>query len=282
MSMKRLAEVRKVKSQSMDHMLSKLLTLYLQQSNQCFQGQNHMNIVTDGSCHSCKDMLLSICYSLNMDACCHMVGQVIYPSKVVAANEDIDVSLEIERILARREQERLSSYKLLQALSHQIHLLSNGRLCLDSFRSPVDLALPLCRLNAGGHRSFDSEGNVSICLSRHDEPKQFSLGSYCDMPILTVMQDQGPCGMAAASFLKSERMNVMMVHMSWDKIHRLINDMKHAGEHTSSSELLQSQAASTYVFSVNYKPFSSGSFFEEKKAAMEGFFGSVSLDPHLN
>ena len=46
-------------------------------------------------------------------------------------------------------------------------------------------------------------------------------------------------------------MNVMMVHMSWDKIHRLINDMKHAGEHTSSSELLQSQAASTYVFSVN-------------------------------
>ena len=102
MSMKRLAEVRKVKSQSMDHMLSKLLTLYLQQSNQCFQGQNHMNIVTDGSCHSCKDMLLSICYSLNMDACCHMVGQVIYPSKVVAANEDIDVSLEIERILARR------------------------------------------------------------------------------------------------------------------------------------------------------------------------------------
>lgn len=96
------------------------------------------------------------------------------------------------------------------------------------------------------------------------------------------MQDQGPCGMAAASFLKSERMNVMMVHMSWDKIHRLINDMKHAGEHTSSSELLQSQAASTYVFSVNYKPFSSGSFFEEKKAAMEGFFGSVSLDPHLN
>ena len=282
MSFRRLAEVRKVKSKSMDHMLSKLLTLYFGHTSQCFHLQNHLNIVTDGSCHSCKDMLLSICYSQELDACCHMVGQVIYPSKVVAANEDIDVSLEIERILARREQERLSSYKLLQALSQQIHLLSNGRLCLDSFRSPDDLALPLVRLKTGGHRSFDSVGNVTICQSRLDRPCQFSLGSYDDMPFLTVMQDQGPCGMAASSFLKSERMNVMMVHMSWDKIHRLINDMKHAGEHTSSSELLQSQAASTYVFSVNYKPFSSGSFFEEKKAAMEGFLGSVSLDPHLN
>ena len=77
---------------------------------------------------------------------------MIYPPTVVAANEDIDVSLDIERILARREQERLSSYKLLQALSHQTHLLSDGRLCLDSFRSPDDLTLPLCRLKSGGHR----------------------------------------------------------------------------------------------------------------------------------
>ena len=103
--------------------------------------------------------------------------------------------------------------------------------------------------------------------------------SYFNLPVLTLLQDQGPVGTAMASYLKWDDRQVMMMHCHWDKFHRIINDMKLASEHASGNgELLQAQLASSYVFSVNYKPYSSGSFFEEKKAAMEGFFATVSSE----
>ena len=103
--------------------------------------------------------------------------------------------------------------------------------------------------------------------------------SLRSLPILTLLQDQGPVGTAMASFLKWDDRQVLMMHCHWDKFHRLINDMKLAADHAvSNGELLQTQLATGYVFSVNYKPFASGSFFEEKKAAMEGFLATVSYE----
>ena len=188
MSMRRLAEVRKLKAKSMGHMLSKCLTHYSEQSSQYAEPRLRLNQMGKGGTKNIGSKSKAVPVGdgkggptptiskgkgpkgkslltlpppppeLSDSACCHLVGQVICPPKVVAANEDLDVSLDIERILARRDQERLSSYKLLQALRDQIHVLSKGMLCLACFCGPDDLALPLRSLKTGGHRSFDSDG----------------------------------------------------------------------------------------------------------------------------
>ncbi len=278
MSLRKLAEHRKWKSRSFDHVLGKLLLMYEARALHVFSEENHLAIVTDGSCHSCKDMLISIAYSHRTDSYAHMTGQVLFPSKVVTLADGFEVDPDLERLLARREQERLSSYKLMQGLSHQISLISNKRLSLDSFRVPDSLHHPLKRLKAGGWREIRGS-TISVSLSAGEDAHTTDLMSYFNLPVLTLLQDQGPVGTAMASYLKWDDRQVMMMHCHWDKFHRIINDMKLASEHASGNgELLQAQLASSYVFSVNYKPYSSGSFFEEKKAAMEGFFATVSSE----
>lgn len=278
MSLSRLAEIRKMRSRSFDHILAKTLLMYEARAVDLFSNEQHLSIVTDGSCHSCKDMLISIVYNHRIDAFAHLTGQVIYPSKIVTLADEFQVDPDLERVLARREQDRLSSYKLMQGLSHQISLITNGQKCLDSFRVPDSLHHPLKRLKVGGWREIRGS-TVSVCLSAGEDPHVTDLTSYNDLPILTLLQDQGPVGTAMASFLKWDDRQVLMMHCHWDKFHRLINDMKLAADHAvSNGELLQTQLATSYVFSVNYKPFASGSFFEEKKAAMEGFFASVTYE----
>lgn len=56
MSLRRLAEVRKLPSRSFDHILAKSLLMYEARAVDLFIRENHLSIVTDGSCHSCKDM----------------------------------------------------------------------------------------------------------------------------------------------------------------------------------------------------------------------------------
>ena len=278
MSLRRLAEVRKLPSRSFDHILAKSLLMYEARAVDLFIRENHLSIVTDGSCHSCKDMLISIVYSHRINCFAHMTGQVIYPSKIVTVADEFQVDPDLERVLARREQDRLSSYKLMQGLSHQISLITNGQKSLDSFRVPDSLHHPLKRLKPGGWREVRGS-TVSVCLSAGEDPHVSDLSSYNDLPVLTLLQDQGPVGTAMASFLKWDDRQVLMMHCHWDKFHRLINDMKLAADHAvSNGKLLQTQLATGYVFSVNYKPFASGSFFAEKKAAMEGFLATVSYE----
>ena len=76
MSLGRLAELRKYRSRSFDRILAKTLLMYEGRSVDLFRNENHLSIVTDGSCHSCKDMLISIAYSHRIDAFAHMTGQV--------------------------------------------------------------------------------------------------------------------------------------------------------------------------------------------------------------
>ena len=72
-----------------------------------------ISVCTDASVHSCRDTLISIFYSCQNDISCYGISQHLWPGKIVSAGDEVAVETEeMERLLARREQSRLATYKL--------------------------------------------------------------------------------------------------------------------------------------------------------------------------
>ena len=240
-------------------------------STTAFSNTHHIMVTTDGSTHGTKDLQVSVAFDSINDIAVPMTCQSLSVSKRVAPME-FDIHVDIERILARNEGERIKSYKLMQALSHQLSLLTSGKMNLETFL-PLDcwagLVTPLrpfCnRLVANDSESISIDGELF-----------FPLHIAADVPLLTLLQDQGTINMAACSYMKSLQ---MMVHSDWDYYHRLSNDLKLAAE---KCQMLQSQLAMQYVWSINYRPFGTGAFFQEKQEALEWFLNSYDADSGLD
>ena len=85
--------------------------------------------------------------------------------------------------------------------------------------------------------------------------------------------DQGPIGMGMSTFLHFY--GVQMVHAVFDPYHRLIRDLKldvlGVGPKELRKKLLQAQLCSSYLWTLNYRPFRSGGFAAAKKELLEEF-----------
>ena len=100
-----------------------------------------------------------------------------------------------------------------------------------------------------------------------------NLSWQMQQPTLTLSIDQGGVGMAAAAFLLKDH----MLHTRCDKIHRVVRDYKLAIGHAADGLFLKAQLHSGYIFSINYKPFNKGNFFEQKKDMVEAFLATKQL-----
>lgn len=128
------------------HRERKLLAMYLDASCKLFRQTDRLTIVTDASMHGTNDLHVAIAYDHSSDCQVYCTAQAIGLGKKVAPGE-FDLDEDIERLLVRSEHERLKSYKFLQLLSHQVFLISSGRLQLAScvpHDSIVPLLSPLC------------------------------------------------------------------------------------------------------------------------------------------
>ena len=67
----------------------------------------------------------------------------------------------------------------------------------------------------------------------------------------------------------------MMVHCHCDKIHRVIRDLKLSNN--CDSRITEAVLATTYVWSVNYKPAGTGAFGDEKLDALNGFVNTFAM-----
>eukprot|EP00438_Fugacium_kawagutii_P006295 Skav229327 [mRNA] locus=scaffold2598:18229:18771:+ [translate_table: standard] len=90
-----------------------------------------------------------------------------------------------------------------------------------------------------------------------------------------MLVDQGSSGCASAAFLPHCG---LLLHCQFDKIHRLVRDIKLASKVGQMSDALM---MSSFAWSANYKPFRSGAFFEEKKGILNAFLNSKSLDSDI-
>ena len=245
----------------------KLLSMYRKSSRLSTLNVRNFAIVTDASTRSNKDYLMSLAYDPENGVGAHMCSVYVRSTKVLHPGE-MELTLEAERLAARREIELLSSLKFLQALSAQIFKLTDLR--LDDFKFP-DALLKMLELQPGDVFSFDNAG----AKLNGDE---FQLSELCQLsesvPCLHCIMDQGKVGCAAAAFVASEA--GLQIHPTFDKIHRLLRDLKNP---LKPAGLESSVLATTYLFSVNTKPFGSGQWFTEKTQILEAFFESNSFDP---
>lgn len=110
---------------------------------------------------------------------------------------------------------RLASYRQLQAVSHQLHLSTNGAFDLDSFKSPDHLHLEPVKpgekrgtridANSGKVCAFHVSGNDIIdgAASETEMTEKLLMPTndnwWCQLPLLTLQLDQGGTGTAGAA-----------------------------------------------------------------------------------
>ena len=96
-----------------------------------------------------------------------------------------------------------------------------------------------------------------------------------NVPVLILMLDQGSIGSAGAGF--SEWMQKLIV-FKWEKIHRLIRDIKGPIGKSCGGVFLKSQVYSSYVWNLGQKPFGSGFWGTVLERALDVFAHCNTID----
>ena len=92
-----------------------------------------------------------------------------------------------------------------------------------------------------------------------------------DLPMLVLGMDQGSVGCAGMAF--ADHMQ-SMIHVKFDKFHRVVRDIKLAYTHACGGIFLKAQVYSSYIWSTNNKPFGTGLFGTEKKWLLNTFLAT--------
>ena len=233
-----------------------------------FQGCHRWAFATDGSTHGCKDLGVTVAFSHLNSVAAFAPCQHQSPSKIICPGE-FHLDHEVETLAASRNVERLESYKFISGISHQLWHLSSGTLSVADFKAFPEM-IPL---RSGSQRRRLQDGRVMV--KHHDEDNwcQQDLTLASEIPVLSLMMEQGPTNTAAIAWLYDQG---FMIHAQFDKYHRLARDLTNS----KNARLTQSQMKSSYIFGVNYKPFGQGSFFDEKRSILSSFMASCSTEPH--
>ena len=241
----------------------KLLSLYKQDSSLSFLGVRKLSMVSDSSHHSTKDWLVSLFYNGSANCFAHATAQFVNSAKNLRPGQ-FELLPEVERLAARREVERVATLKFLQAVSSQCFKIA--RLQMSDFQPHSQLLCMLAPLKPGDQASVRG-GEFQII--RADDPAtvhsmSFDAESADLIPMLHILMDQGPIGCAANAFSLDQS---LLVHYSYDKIHRLHRDINGP----LRGQLHKNVLLTTFMWTINYKPFGSGGFFSEKQDAFENF-----------
>lgn len=251
--------------------LGKIQVMYKDRVQLAFRAQTHINVIADASRHATRDTLVSAFYSADLNCGAYALSQKLKTAKTFPG--EIPCSVAIERLLAQKKAERLSAYRLCQGLSHQLKHLTGGTLRLSSFLCNEPALTPLSpnklRVLTGGSVHFvDKSSRESTCLNLDD---------LLQKPILVIGMDQGPAGMAAVAYLHQKA----MIQSYFDVYHRIARDMKGAvtcAPRAVKSRFQRAQLASTYLWSLSYRPFRQGSFHQDKEELLESFLNSETQD----
>lgn len=149
-----------------------------------------ISVCTDASVHSCRDTLISIFYSCQNDVSCYGISQHLWPGKIVSAGNEVAVETEeMERVLARREQSRLATYKLAQALSQQLQLQVG--LVLNDFAFLKKITLGdsgQCARSpdtVDGNLTINGSAEIDVIQATYDVPVLCRYACWWTKPVLT-------------------------------------------------------------------------------------------------
>ena len=89
------------------------------------------------------------------------------------------------------------------------------------------------------------------------------------VPLLTVGLDQGSVGASGMAYAINHRGH--LVHARFDKLHRVVRDMKLALTHCLRGIFMKAQLFTAYIWGLNYRPFGTGAFYQTKRMMVNAF-----------
>ena len=190
--------------------------------------------------------------------------------------EEAEMSSERQRKALEGKLERVAAMRQIQGISKQVYHLTKKRATLDDFKLPEGCNVRPVR--QGEVRSID----VSDVSGTHVFIKDKGTGDKVrvlpplleDVKLLLLQYDQGSIGGAAAACLEFRQGR--MVTVKFDKIHRIIRDMKLAGQ--AVPIFVKSKLWSAYIFSLNKRPFGSGAHGTAKERMLDVFCETVTVN----
>jgi hypothetical protein len=109
---------------------------------------------------------------------------------------------EIAGLVARRKVERVAAFRQMQSISHQINIITKGRLTLDSFK--LDDTVHLQEVQPGEVRivrpAADGMTDVAVIVGADKSFRQVLPAALVDSKLLVVGLDQGSIGAAGMAF----------------------------------------------------------------------------------
>ena len=264
-----------------------------------------INLIADGSTHSTSDCLVTVAWANEISAGV-MAPMQVMKTGPVSPQDRFDDNLLLQ-ISKRKKLERIAAFRQLQAISHQISILHKGRMDLSSFEIAPSLGQRPVKAGNESRVTFRvGQNDNDICSCRQwlkdnpdpegRVPEDFPYVSFLrtmsedaeeitkvlpvlesdqwwlKIPILVLGLDQGSIGLAGMAYAMCDN----MVHVKCDKIHRAIRDFKNSMSRCLKGLFLSAQLHSSYIFALNYKPFGSGGFHQQKKDMMEKFVSTTS------
>jgi hypothetical protein len=246
-------------------------------------GVNHFNIVTDASTHSCRDTLVSVCYSWEQDLAVHMTAQVMPPGKDLTHYDQGAMPSHIALLCAERKLQRVAAWRQLQCLSNQLNLLVSKD--LDDFQLPSNVFVQAVHVGSPDsdvrvvRRGPPGGRDTALILGSNGTVRQVLPAGLETVPLLVTGLDQGSVGSAGMAYAINELGCCM--HAKFDKFHRIIRDIKLSISHCCSGVFQKAMLYSSYLWSLNYKPFGSGGFSSLKNRLLSTFLASQSCEMPL-
>ena len=255
-------------------------TMYVERRDLGFcPGISHWNLILDPATHSKKEAMVGVAWSWESQIGCFPDFQWVPASKTITAREQA-MPEELAEMAAESRLERVASFRQLQAMSHMLHKLSNerikdiGDLCLpeDVLVQPVQAG----EVRVVEHGPATSRAKI---INTVEGTCRDVLPLTCRDPWLVVLGlDQGSMGTAGVAFANTMR---AMLRVRWDKYHRVVRDVKLALTHSHGGIFLKALLYSSYLWSVNRKPFGTGCFGTQKTWLMNVFFAVHDRDSDL-
>ena len=124
-----------------------------------FTRLHHWNLVADPGTHSYKEIMPAVLYGWEIDMACLPPFQHIIPGKCVTPFE-CNLAEDIHPLALDMKLERVAAYRKHQGYSHQIYVITQGRLSLDDIKIPSSCCLDPVRHSE--FRSSDDVGDVRL------------------------------------------------------------------------------------------------------------------------
>ena len=214
---------------------------------------------------------MTILWSHERNAACYLLAQVIPVSSLISP-ADVDMCDRLRTLAATQKLQRVAAYREWQGLSHAL-LQVTGSTSLDSFRIPD--AIRWQRVPDGEQRVVDESNpdvNLVYFVDLRTRARVLAVATAQDLANLfqaTVIIDSGSVGRVAGFFsMHKLGLNIFVL---FDKIHRLIRDVKLAAEKSAGGVLYRALLHICFVFSLNQRPFCNGEWFSKKKEILAFF-----------